>query len=100
MLNPIESAWSCLKAAVKRNLCMQLPQILACEDRALATLRPLDSSPDSPVSSPLCGEADTPSSHGFDVCDVGSTCKVRMRKEDVSPSLLHTDISYIMPYHF
>ncbi|PSN43461.1 hypothetical protein C0J52_23087 [Blattella germanica] len=34
MLNPIESAWSCLKAAVKRNLSMQLPQILAGEDRA------------------------------------------------------------------
>ncbi|PSN49580.1 hypothetical protein C0J52_09735 [Blattella germanica] len=33
MLNPIESAWSCLKAAVKRNLSMQLPQILAGEDR-------------------------------------------------------------------
>ncbi|PSN56796.1 hypothetical protein C0J52_02718 [Blattella germanica] len=33
MLKPIESAWSCLKAAVKRNLCMQLPQILAGEDR-------------------------------------------------------------------
>ncbi|PSN42988.1 hypothetical protein C0J52_22942 [Blattella germanica] len=29
MLNPIESAWSCLKAAIKRNLSMQLPQILA-----------------------------------------------------------------------
>ncbi|PSN40390.1 hypothetical protein C0J52_18166 [Blattella germanica] len=34
MLNPIESAWSCLKAAVKRNLSMQLPEILAGEDRA------------------------------------------------------------------
>ncbi|PSN43621.1 hypothetical protein C0J52_15023 [Blattella germanica] len=34
MLNPIESAWSCLKVAVKRNLSMQLPQILAGEDRA------------------------------------------------------------------
>ncbi|PSN42485.1 hypothetical protein C0J52_09801 [Blattella germanica] len=33
MLNPIESAWSCLKVAVKRNLSMQLPQILAGEDR-------------------------------------------------------------------
>ncbi|PSN34803.1 hypothetical protein C0J52_24938 [Blattella germanica] len=34
MLNPIESVWSCLKAAVKRNLSMQLPKILAGEDRA------------------------------------------------------------------
>ncbi|PSN49171.1 hypothetical protein C0J52_10144 [Blattella germanica] len=34
MLNPIESTWSCLKATVKRNLSMQLPQILAGEDRA------------------------------------------------------------------
>ncbi|PSN35720.1 hypothetical protein C0J52_26811 [Blattella germanica] len=34
MLNPIESAWSCLKTAVKRNLSMQLPQILAGKDRA------------------------------------------------------------------
>ncbi|PSN58198.1 hypothetical protein C0J52_05968 [Blattella germanica] len=33
MLNTIESAWSCLKAAVKRNLSMHLPQILAGEDR-------------------------------------------------------------------
>ncbi|PSN55749.1 hypothetical protein C0J52_04795 [Blattella germanica] len=33
MLNPIESAWSCLNAAVKRNLSVQLPQILASEDK-------------------------------------------------------------------
>ncbi|PSN58050.1 hypothetical protein C0J52_02062 [Blattella germanica] len=33
MLNPIESVWSCLKAAVKRNLSMQLPQSFAGEDR-------------------------------------------------------------------
>ncbi|PSN40219.1 hypothetical protein C0J52_12052 [Blattella germanica] len=31
MLNRIESAWSCLKASVKINLSMQLPQILAGE---------------------------------------------------------------------
>ncbi|PSN56470.1 hypothetical protein C0J52_08347 [Blattella germanica] len=33
MLIPIESAWSCLKSAVKLNVSMQLPRILAGEDR-------------------------------------------------------------------